>query len=90
MKLQKKKKRLTSFLDRFNILFKHQYDFQRGRSINYAILDLHNNIIKAAENKEKSCSISLDFAKVFETDNHDILLEKLNHYDIGSLPINLD
>ena len=55
-------KRLTSFLDRYNILYKHQCGSQRGKSADHAIFDLHTNIIKAIENREKSCPIFLDFA----------------------------
>ena len=81
-------KRLTSFLDRYNILYKHKYGFERGKSTDHTILDLHTNIIKAIENREKSCSIFLDFAKAFDTVNHDILLKKLKHYGIHGLPLN--
>ena len=80
-------KSLTSFLDRY-ILYKHQYGFQRGKSTDHAILDLHTNIIKTVEIGEKSCSIFLDFAKAFDTDNHDIFLEKLKYYGTCGLPIN--
>ena len=71
-------KRLTSFLDRQI----------RGKSTDHAILDLHTNIIKTVESREKSCSIFLDFPKAFDTVNHDILLEKLKHYGIRGLPLN--
>ena len=79
---------LTSVLDSYNILYKHQYGFQRGKSTDHAILDLHANIIKAVESWEKSCFIFLDFAKAFGTVNHDILLEKLKYYGIRGLPLN--
>ena len=81
-------KRLTSFLDRYNILYKHQNSFQRGKSTEHAIIDLHTNIIKAVESREKSCSIFPDFAKAFDTVNYDILLEKLKNYGIRGLPLN--
>ena len=61
-------KRLTSFLDRYNILYKHQYSFQSGKLADHAGHHLHTNIKKADENREKLCSIFLDFAKAFETD----------------------
>ena len=32
--------KLTSFLDRYDILYKHQYDFQSGKSTGHAILYL--------------------------------------------------
>ena len=81
-------KGLTLFLDRYNILYKHQHDFQRGKSTDHPILDLHINIIKAVENRKNLCSIFLDFAKTFDTDNRDILLEKLKYYDIRGLSLN--
>ena len=81
-------KRLTSFLDRYDILYKHQYGFQRGKPTEHAILDLHNNIIKAVESREKSYSIFLHFAKAFDTVSYDILLEKLKCYGIRDLPLN--
>ena len=46
-------KRLTSFLEKYEILFKHQYGFQEGKSTEHAIIDLHSNIIKAIEKKRK-------------------------------------
>ena len=69
-------------------MYKHKYGLQRGKLTEHAILDLHINIIKAVESREKSCSIFLDFAKAFNTINHDILLEKLKNYGIRGLPLN--
>ena len=75
-------KRLTSFLEKHELLFKHQYGFQKGKSTEHAILDLHSNIIKAIEKKEKTFAIFLDFAKAFDTVNHQILIKKLEHFSI--------
>ena len=68
--------RSTSFLNRYNLLYKDQYGFQRRKSTDHEILGLHTSIIKATENREKSCSI---FLKAFDMVNHDILLEKLKY-----------
>ena len=62
--------------------------FQTGKSTDHAILDLHTFIIKAVENSKKSCSIFLDFAKAFDTVNHDILLEKLKYQGTCGLRLN--
>ena len=81
-------KRLTLFLYRYNIFYKHQYSFRRDKLTDHAILDLHTNIIKAVENRKNSCSIFLDFTKVFGTFNHYVLMEELRYYSICGLPLN--
>ena len=52
------------------IIYKHQYDFQKGKSTEHAILDIYASILKALEKKEKTCFIFLEFAKTFNTVNH--------------------
>ena len=80
-------KRLTSFLEKYEILFNHQYGFQKGKSTEHAIIDLHLNIITAIERKEKACAIFLDFAKAFDTVNHEILLKKLEYTGIRDIQL---
>ena len=46
-------KRLINYLDKYELLFKHQYGFQKGKSTEHAILDLHKNIVEAIEKKRK-------------------------------------
>ena len=78
------------FLDKYDLLYEHQYGFQK-KSIEHAILDLNFNIIKTIEKiekKEKVCTIFPDFAKAFDTVNHKILLNKLEHFGIRSTPLN--
>ena len=64
-------KRLTSFLDRYNILYKHQYGFQRGKSKYHAILELHT---KGSRKLRKSCAVFLEIGKAFDMINNDIYL----------------
>ena len=72
-------KRLFQYLNKFDILNKHQFGFQKGKPTEHAILDLHTKIIKSVEKHEKACSIFLDFVKAFDTVNYDIILSKLEY-----------
>ena len=75
-------KRLSDYLNKLNILYGHQFGFQKGKSTEYAAIDLYANIIKATEEDEKTCAIFLDFPEDYDTVNHDILLRKLEQYGI--------
>ena len=44
------------------------------------ILDLQSQLLNNIENKLYSCSVFLDFSRAFDTVNHYILLDKLEHY----------
>ena len=74
--------RLTIFLEKHNIIFEHQFGFQKNKSTSLAILDLYNQLIKAIEDKKISCCIFLDLAKAFDTVDHTILLDKLEFYGV--------
>ena len=47
-----------------------------------AIIKLLDNIIDSLDKEEYAATIFLDFSKAFDTVNHQILLQKLNHYSI--------
>ena len=50
-----------------------------------AILDIHAKIVQAFEDKRVAACVFLDFAKAFDTINHEILLSKLDQYGIRGL-----
>ena len=74
--------RVMSFIQKYNILYENQFGFQTGMSTEFAINALVNNIVQCLENKETGYCIFLDFAKAFDTVNHQILLKKLEYYGI--------
>ena len=81
-------KRLMSFLENNNTLYKHQYGFQKNKNTSHAVLDLYADLINAIDNKKIACSVFLDFAKAFDTVNHAILLKKLEYYGIRGISNN--
>ena len=77
--------RVISFIKKHNILFENQFGFQSNMCTEFAVNSLINNITKCLENKETGICIFLDFAKAFDTVNHDILLKKLEYYGLRGL-----
>ena len=75
-------KRLTSFVNTHDILNDNQFGFQSGHSTTQATLLITDKSQKAIEKGEYSCGIFLDLSKAFDTVNHHILIEKLQHYGI--------
>ena len=78
-------KRVYNFFISHNIIYEHQFGFQKNKSTSLEVLDIYSKLIKSIENKEFSCCIFLDFAKAFDTVNHEILLSKLEHYGITGI-----
>ena len=77
------------FFNNHEIIYKHQFGFQRGKSTEHAVLDLLYNIVSVLGTKHKACSIFLDFAEAFDIVNHDILFSKLEYYCVRRLPLKL-
>ena len=68
------------------VLYEHQYGFQKKHSTNHAPIDITEKIRSALD--QNLCSIFIDLQKAFDTVNHDILLHKLDPYGIRGLQIN--
>ena len=78
--------RLISFIKKHDILCHHQYGFQTGKSTELAINSLLGNVINAFEEKKKNICVFLDFAKAFDTVNHQILLKKCTIMEYEDIP----
>ena len=75
--------RLMNYLTCHNILNDQQYGFRKKHS-----LELTNKIFESFEKNEHTLGIFIDLKKAFDTNNHSILLEKLNFYGIRGTPLN--
>ena len=81
--------RLNEFITKHQILYQNQFGFQKNKSTELAVNSIVSNVIKSLENKESAYYIFLDFAKAFDTVNHDILIQKLDYYGIRGNALNL-
>ena len=77
--------RLIEFLEGKQILYYRQFGFRKDFSANNAILTLLESIQKAVDDGQFACGNFIDLEKDFGTVSHDIILEKLNHYDIRGI-----
>ena len=68
-------KRLYDFLENNNILFKNN-------STIFALLQITEKIRETIDYGKDGCIIFIDLRKAFNTVNHKILLQKLDHYGI--------
>ena len=80
-------KRLNDFLSKKNILIPQQCGFRRHFSTQMGVFNLLSNIIKAIDGNKYCLGIFLDLSKAFDTIDHSILLNKLEHYGIRGLAL---
>ena len=79
--------RLLEFLQTFEILYRHQFDFGKKYSPRMALMILMDTTTKSIGNVGFIIWVFIALTKVFDTVNHDTWLHELSHYGIRGSPL---
>lgn len=82
--------RLLKYLEENQILSIYQHGFRANRSTETAVLEFVNDIYKSLEEKFYVVGIFIDLSKAFDSQNHKILLSKLQDVGIRGVPLDLE
>ncbi|PNF29254.1 hypothetical protein B7P43_G10478, partial [Cryptotermes secundus] len=74
--------RLVSFTTKYKILTENQHGFQKNKSTTSACLSFIGKVQEALDRRLGVVGIFFDLSKAYDVIDHDILLEKLEHYGI--------
>jgi hypothetical protein len=74
---------LVNHLDRNNIIYQHQYGFQRNKSTEHSLIHSLNFISNALNDNKYCIGVFFDLKKAFDVCSHEILLMKLSKMGIN-------
>ena len=74
--------RVYGFLEKYECIYEHQYGFRKKHSTNHALISITEKIRNSLDKNLYAVGVFVDFQKAFDTVNHNILIEKLDHYGI--------
>ena len=75
-------KRLYSFITHNELIHPLQFGVQKNNSIDHTLIRMTEAIRNTLDNKKYGCCIFIDLQKAFDTVNHGILINKLEHYGV--------
>ena len=71
---------LYNFLETNSIIYNLQFGFRQKYSASHTLTDLTNKLKELLDSGNFDCGVFVDIQKAFDTVDHDILSQKLNHY----------
>jgi hypothetical protein len=71
---------MLKFIDKFKIIYLHQYGFRKWHSTSLALIEIVDSIKHSLDKGDITFGFFLDIRKAFDSINHEILLRKLDHY----------
>ncbi len=74
--------RIYDFIESSDGFYDKQFGFRKKYSTNHALLSIVEGIREKLDKKTFVCGVFVDLEKAFDTVNHKILLQKLEHYGI--------
>ena len=81
--------RLTTFFDNQGIINTNQYGFRKNHSTTHALHAAITRISKVINSKQCSFGVFIHFSKALDTVQHNILLNKLEHYGVRGKSLEL-
>jgi len=73
---------LVNHLDRNNLIYEHQYGFQRSKSTEHSLVHAVNFIGNAMNENKYALGVFFDLKKAFDVCSHEILLMKLERMGV--------
>ena len=80
---------MYEYLNENNLLAEEQFGFRKYHSTEYAAKSLVDHISKEMEHGKNPGALYIDLSKAFDTLSFDIILYKLNYYEIASTELQL-